>query len=182
MAEDFIHRIGRTARAGKEGCALTFLTPNDKQMWKEIQRLINPNMHSEFNGPEKFNYRKNKKFSRFGKHKKIIKKWGRKPPKVTPRTMSEKKHKNKRLYSVLFVELGSKMESRWLSLFPAIPRWRLMGHLWRLNLFFNTNSAAKVLPKRPQGGKSYSKRDRKVINMCPRWSGILKKVSKKNPN
>ena len=70
VAEDFIHRIGRTARAGKEGCALTFLTPNDKQMWKEIQRLIDPNMHSEFNGPEKFNYRKNKKFSRFGKHKK----------------------------------------------------------------------------------------------------------------
>ena len=70
VAEDFIHRIGRTARAGKEGCALTFLTSNDKQMWKEIQRLINPNMHSEFNGPEKFNYRKNKKFSRFGKHKK----------------------------------------------------------------------------------------------------------------
>jgi superfamily II DNA/RNA helicase len=70
VAEDFIHRIGRTARAGKEGCALTFLTPNDKQMWKEIQRLINPNMHSEFNDSEKFNYRKNKKFSSFGKHKK----------------------------------------------------------------------------------------------------------------
>ena len=43
VPEDYIHRIGRTGRAGKEGSALTFLTPNDKSMWNSISRLIDPN-------------------------------------------------------------------------------------------------------------------------------------------
>ena len=33
VPEDYIHRIGRTGRAGKEGSALTFLTPSDQSMW-----------------------------------------------------------------------------------------------------------------------------------------------------
>ena len=65
VPEDFIHRIGRTARAGAEGCALTFITPSDGQMWNEIQKLINPGTHQEFNNFKKFNYKKRKKFSRF---------------------------------------------------------------------------------------------------------------------
>lgn len=40
--EDYIHRIGRTARAGAEGLAINFLTPNDRTKWKEICKLINP--------------------------------------------------------------------------------------------------------------------------------------------
>jgi len=65
VPEDFIHRVGRTARAGAEGCALTFITPNDRQMWNEIQRLINPNAKQEFNTFQKSNYRRKKIFSRF---------------------------------------------------------------------------------------------------------------------
>ncbi len=42
VPEDYIHRIGRTGRAGKEGSALTFLTPSDRSMWNSISRLINP--------------------------------------------------------------------------------------------------------------------------------------------
>ncbi|MDC1178185.1 DEAD/DEAH box helicase [Candidatus Pelagibacter sp.] len=43
VPEDYIHRIGRTARAGSEGSALTFLTPDDRLMWNSINKLIDPN-------------------------------------------------------------------------------------------------------------------------------------------
>ena len=65
VPEDFIHRIGRTARAGAEGSSLTFLTPNDRQMWNEIQRLINPNAKQEFNIFHKSGQRQRKNLSRF---------------------------------------------------------------------------------------------------------------------
>ncbi len=42
MAEDYVHRIGRTARAGAEGEALCFVSPTDKPKWAAIQRLIDP--------------------------------------------------------------------------------------------------------------------------------------------
>ncbi|MBX3022904.1 MAG: DEAD/DEAH box helicase [Bdellovibrionales bacterium] len=39
VPEDYIHRIGRTARNGKAGQALCLLTPEDRGMWKAISRL-----------------------------------------------------------------------------------------------------------------------------------------------
>lgn len=38
-AEDYIHRVGRTGRAGKEGFALSFISPEEKKYWKAIKRL-----------------------------------------------------------------------------------------------------------------------------------------------
>tara|TARA_B100000579_G_scaffold210288_1_gene171766 strand:- start:399 stop:1823 length:1425 start_codon:yes stop_codon:yes gene_type:complete len=42
MAEDFIHRIGRTARAGSKGIALSFVTKGDFAKWTEIKLILNP--------------------------------------------------------------------------------------------------------------------------------------------
>lgn len=38
--EDYIHRIGRTGRAGMEGNALSFISPEDGQKWKRIHNLM----------------------------------------------------------------------------------------------------------------------------------------------
>ena len=48
--EDYIHRVGRTARAGAEGFALNFISSGDYRRWIAIQRLMHPN---EFKRPER---------------------------------------------------------------------------------------------------------------------------------
>ena len=39
-AGDYVHRIGRTGRAGLEGKAISFVTPEQKNKIREIERLI----------------------------------------------------------------------------------------------------------------------------------------------
>jgi len=38
--EDYVHRIGRTARANRTGCAITLITPSDLQSLRRIEHLI----------------------------------------------------------------------------------------------------------------------------------------------
>jgi len=40
VPEDYIHRIGRTARAGAKGAALCLVSPEDGKKWNAIARLI----------------------------------------------------------------------------------------------------------------------------------------------
>jgi superfamily II DNA/RNA helicase len=40
-AEDYVHRIGRTARAGAEGAAVSLLLPSDRGKWGAINGLMN---------------------------------------------------------------------------------------------------------------------------------------------
>lgn len=40
QAEDYVHRIGRTARAGQTGHAITFVEPQQRQKVRAIERLV----------------------------------------------------------------------------------------------------------------------------------------------
>ncbi len=72
IPEDYIHRIGRTGRAGKDGSALTFLTNNDRNMWRSIQKLIDPDF--KVKEEAKPNNLKGKKFNKKNKFKKKFQK------------------------------------------------------------------------------------------------------------
>lgn len=39
-AETYVHRIGRTGRAGRKGTAITFVTPSERRLWKDITRAL----------------------------------------------------------------------------------------------------------------------------------------------
>ena len=40
LAEDYVHRIGRTGRAGKSGTAISLVSPKDEQFLDNIEALI----------------------------------------------------------------------------------------------------------------------------------------------
>lgn len=40
VAEDYVHRIGRTGRAGRFGMAVTLVTPDDLPMLRQIEKMI----------------------------------------------------------------------------------------------------------------------------------------------
>ena len=81
VPEDYVHRIGRTGRAGKEGSALTFITPGDRSMWNSISRLVDPNfdLSPKRNNKNKASFNKKRKYrdkkkSTFKNNKKFFKK------------------------------------------------------------------------------------------------------------
>ena len=46
-AEDYVHRIGRTARAKTEGMAVTLVCPDDMFKFSKIERLIDRELYKE---------------------------------------------------------------------------------------------------------------------------------------
>ncbi len=80
-AESYIHRIGRTARAGKSGVAVTFVTPNNIEELSSIEKKIkmsikkneNPNKPKQSSRPKKDFDRSEKDYrpSKFSKSSKF---------------------------------------------------------------------------------------------------------------
>jgi ATP-dependent RNA helicase RhlE len=48
VAEDYVHRIGRTARAGAEGEAYSLVSPEENRLLKDIERLLKRTLDKEF--------------------------------------------------------------------------------------------------------------------------------------
>ena len=51
--EDYVHRIGRTARAGAEGHSLAFVTPEEELLWAKIHKLMYGKYPEKFIRPER---------------------------------------------------------------------------------------------------------------------------------
>ncbi len=45
--EDYVHRIGRTARAGKDGRAITLVSENDQPLFRQIERFLEKEVPKE---------------------------------------------------------------------------------------------------------------------------------------
>jgi len=54
VAEQYVHRIGRTARAGRSGVAMAYVSPDEKSYLKDIQKLLKMTIPVEAL-PENFN-------------------------------------------------------------------------------------------------------------------------------
>ena len=50
-SEDYVHRIGRTGRAGRKGDTVMFVTPSDDKYYVEILKLTNQKTIEEYNIP-----------------------------------------------------------------------------------------------------------------------------------
>lgn len=47
VAEDYVHRIGRTGRAGRSGIAISFASPKDRHLIRDIERFTKRSLNSE---------------------------------------------------------------------------------------------------------------------------------------
>ncbi len=111
VAEDFIHRMGRTARAGAEGSAVSFVSNQDGRKWHAIECLLNPNAANDKSpdqGQRKSRYKGNNSGKPSGKNsgkpsgKNPGKNFGKRPAKNGKPGQSQGQNKpagKKRTYS-----------------------------------------------------------------------------------
>ena len=62
LAEDYIHRLGRTGRANAIGSAVTFISSKELDKWNEIERILNPELRKVERKNKRASLKKDKKF------------------------------------------------------------------------------------------------------------------------
>ena len=63
VAEDYIHRMGRTARAGAEGSAISFISSTEGRKWHAIEMLLDPEAAMyKYSEPERRKKRRGKPY------------------------------------------------------------------------------------------------------------------------
>jgi ATP-dependent RNA helicase DeaD len=62
VAEDYVHRVGRTGRAGKEGNAVTLVSPDERKEWNQLECFLDPSKKPERRSGGGQNRRPSKKF------------------------------------------------------------------------------------------------------------------------
>jgi superfamily II DNA/RNA helicase len=63
--EDYLHRIGRTGRAGNQGFAISLISPSDNRLWANIQRFLDGKSYNSNLRIDGFNRVKNSRDSFF---------------------------------------------------------------------------------------------------------------------
>ena len=97
VAEDYIHRIGRTARAGSSGNAICFVSPEEGHLWLNIDALIDPDSkhHSSSRRKGKSSSKKFKNQKSLSRKKKVDVSFKEKPKKQSKFKSKEKKSKRR---------------------------------------------------------------------------------------
>jgi len=93
VPEDYVHRIGRTARAGQDGHAISLVSHDEQKLLADIERLLKMEInqvflegyepqdwsHASLNPTGQTGTRKNRTRQKSGSKKKATKKTGRRP-------------------------------------------------------------------------------------------------------
>jgi superfamily II DNA/RNA helicase len=100
--EDYVHRIGRTARAGDSGMAITFVAPDEQYRFSQIEQFLQKDIYkipvpAELGEAPKYNPVQEERRSRhsFSDKKQSFKKRGRGNPSSKPNS-SQRKSKYKK--------------------------------------------------------------------------------------
>ncbi|MBL4601721.1 MAG: DEAD/DEAH box helicase, partial [Emcibacteraceae bacterium] len=68
-AENYVHRVGRTGRAGQTGIAISFCDPSDMRLLKEIESLLKSKIDVDENHKYHFDISEMREFKKGGKGK-----------------------------------------------------------------------------------------------------------------
>ena len=93
-AEDYVHRIGRTARAENSGCSITLVSPNDMYKFHEIETFLGKEIQKDTMPAELGEVPEYKIENKKAKRPSRKRKWSHKRPQGKSKTVKKEKTKN----------------------------------------------------------------------------------------